>query len=201
MKLPHRLPSPAMVVACVALSVALGGTSYAAIRVSGKNVRDGSLTGRDIKNNSVASADVKNGGLLSKDFKAGQLPAGPTGPAGPQGPGGGTGPPGASGATKVVVRKGANVTVPNEGPDAGSVVRDAFVSCLAGERATGGGIQSAQGDINPAGAYSTYALVSRTSQESGTPTGWFARAVNRSGTTAGGGSPSVLNAYVICSSP
>jgi hypothetical protein len=44
------------------------------------------ITGRDIKDGTVTSADVKNGSLLKADFKSGQLPAGPRGPAGPQGP-------------------------------------------------------------------------------------------------------------------
>lgn len=34
-----ELPSPSMAVALIALSVALGGTSYAAVTISGKNVR------------------------------------------------------------------------------------------------------------------------------------------------------------------
>jgi hypothetical protein len=73
------------VVATIALFVALGGGATAAVLITGKNVKDGSLTGRDIKNNSVASVDVKDGDLLSKDFKAGQLPAGAQGPKGDQG--------------------------------------------------------------------------------------------------------------------
>jgi hypothetical protein len=41
------------IVSLLALFVALGGTSYAALRISGKEVRDGSLTGKDIKKGSV----------------------------------------------------------------------------------------------------------------------------------------------------
>ena len=41
------MPSPAMAVAVLALFVALGGGAYAAIVVTGKNVRNGSLTGVD----------------------------------------------------------------------------------------------------------------------------------------------------------
>lgn len=72
-------PSPAMVVALVALFAALGGSAYAAFTVTGKNV----------KNNSLTTKDVKNKSLLNKDFKAGQLPAGKDGK---------------NGATSVVVR-------------------------------------------------------------------------------------------------
>jgi hypothetical protein len=82
----------ANVVSVLALFVALGGSATAALLVTGKNVKNGSLTGADIKNNSVASADVKDGALLAKDFKRGQLPAGPPGAAGPAGPQGTAGP-------------------------------------------------------------------------------------------------------------
>ena len=79
-------PSPAMVVACTALIVALGGTSYAAIR---------------LPRNSVTTVQVKDHSLLARDFKRGQLPRGPVGPAGPTGPAGPQGPagPGGSGAS------------------------------------------------------------------------------------------------------
>ncbi len=83
--------SYANVVATLALFIALGGSSYAAVKITGKNVKDGSLTGQDIKNSSVTSRDVKNRSLLARDFRAGQLPAGAQGPrgtAGPQGPAG-----------------------------------------------------------------------------------------------------------------
>jgi hypothetical protein len=84
----------ANVMATVAVFIALGGSTYAAITVTGKNVKDSSLTGKDIKNSSLTTSDIKNRSLLARDFKAGQLPAGPTGPKGPTGP---PGQPGASG--------------------------------------------------------------------------------------------------------
>jgi hypothetical protein len=84
----------ANVMSTAAVFIALGGTSYAAITVTGKNVRNGSLTGADIRNNSVASADVKDGSLLTKDFKAGQLPSGAAGAKGDPGPAGPVGPKG-----------------------------------------------------------------------------------------------------------
>jgi hypothetical protein len=75
----------ANVVSVLALFVALGGSSYAAIMVTGKNVKDSSLTGNDLKNNSVTGADVKDGSLLAGDFKPGQLVAGAQGPQGDRG--------------------------------------------------------------------------------------------------------------------
>jgi hypothetical protein len=96
-----RAPSPSMAVAMTALAISLGGTSYAAVTITGKNVRNSSLTGADIKNNSVTSGDVRNGSLLARDFKAGQLPAasrGATGATGATGLTGPQGPPGPSAA-------------------------------------------------------------------------------------------------------
>ena len=69
----RRSLSYANVVASLALFVALGGSSYAAVAITGKDVRDGSLTGADIRNHSLTAADVKPGSLLASDFKPGQL--------------------------------------------------------------------------------------------------------------------------------
>jgi hypothetical protein len=51
--------SYANVMSTVAVFVALGGSSYAALTISGKNVKNGSLTGKDIKPNSLASRQIK----------------------------------------------------------------------------------------------------------------------------------------------
>jgi hypothetical protein len=83
----------ANVVSLIALFVALGGSSYAALTVTGRNVKNSSLTGRDVKNNSLTGSDVKNlrsvdikdASLQAKDFARGQLPAGPQGIQGIQG--------------------------------------------------------------------------------------------------------------------
>ncbi|MFL5845986.1 MAG: hypothetical protein ACJ762_14960 [Solirubrobacteraceae bacterium] len=91
-------------VAYLALFVALGGSAYAAVTVTGANVKNGSLTGRDVRNNSLTGADVKrlgggdvrDGTLRAKDFKPGELPAGAKGDTGEKGD---TGAAGASAAT------------------------------------------------------------------------------------------------------
>ncbi len=87
----HR-PKPATVIACLALSVALGGTGYAAIVLPANSVGTAQL-----KNSAVNTLKVKNGSLLKADFKAGQIPAGAAGPAGPAGAAGPAGPAGAAG--------------------------------------------------------------------------------------------------------
>jgi hypothetical protein len=102
-KLRSRL-TYANVMATFAVFIALGGSSYAALRITGKNVprdaltgadvknltgkdvRNNTLTGRDIKN--LTAADVANGRLLAEDFAAGQLPRGDRGPQGDPGPAG-----------------------------------------------------------------------------------------------------------------
>jgi hypothetical protein len=117
LKLPRRL-SYANVMATVAVFLALGGTGYAAITITGKNVKNGSLTGVDIKNSSLNTRDVKNGSLLANDFKAGQIPAGPRGPAGEQGPKGDTGPagqPGKDGAPGASSQIIAQISPPSDG--------------------------------------------------------------------------------------
>ena len=94
----RRRLSYANVMATLAVFVALGGSSYAALTVTSKTVRNNSLQSADIRNNTIRSADVRNGSLLAKDFRAGQLPAGAKGDAGGPGPAGERGPAGADGA-------------------------------------------------------------------------------------------------------
>ena len=126
----RRRLSYANVVASLALFVALGGTGYAAITITGKNVKDASLTGRDVKNSSLTGTDVKNGSLLTQDFKAGQLPAGPAGaPGAPGATGqkGDKGDPGEPGTARAYAFVGANGAV-DETKSKG--VGDANVSAL-----------------------------------------------------------------------
>ena len=103
-----RRPSPAMVVACLALLVALGGTSVAAVNQLGRNtvgapqLKNGAVTNPKIRNNAVNSSKVANRSLLRVDFAPGQLPAGPVGPQGPAGPAGAAGAAGAAGPAGVI---------------------------------------------------------------------------------------------------
>ncbi len=112
-----RRPSYAEVVATLALFIALGGASYAAIQIP-KN----SVGTKQLKKNAVTSKKVKNRSLLAVDFRRGQLPRGATGPAGlpgtdgavgSAGPVGATGAPGPTGAAGVTGPIGpAGVTGP-----------------------------------------------------------------------------------------
>ena len=103
--LPH--PQHATVIAYLALFVALGGVSYAAITLPANSVgtkqikkravtkaklKKGAVTTAKIKSGAVTGALVKDGSLEPADF--GQLPTGPQGPQGLQGLTGLTGSPG-----------------------------------------------------------------------------------------------------------
>lgn len=95
-------------IAYLALFLALGGSAYAAVTVTGKNIKDGTVTGRDVKNRSLSTSELTPTALGSLKGQPG--PAGPQGskgdrgeqgPAGPTGPGGqkgDTGPEGPQGA-------------------------------------------------------------------------------------------------------
>ncbi|HZG35112.1 MAG TPA: hypothetical protein VEY87_04630, partial [Gaiellaceae bacterium] len=61
-----RRPSPALVVACVALLVALSGTGYAAVALPRNSVgtpqlKDGAVTSLKVRNGSLVLADVAAG--------------------------------------------------------------------------------------------------------------------------------------------
>ena len=86
----HRPPSPSMAVALLALLVALGGTSYAAV-----NLPRNSVGNRQLKRDAITGAKVKDRSLFANDFARGQIPQGP---AGPRGPAGAAGPPGPAAA-------------------------------------------------------------------------------------------------------
>jgi hypothetical protein len=58
---PRRLPSPALVIACLALFVSLGGVSY--------GVATGFIDSRELKNNTIRSKDVRNNTLRTFDIR------------------------------------------------------------------------------------------------------------------------------------
>lgn len=73
-----HVPSPAMIVACVALFVALGGTSYAAIvlpanSVGTKQLKKSAVTGVKVKNATLTGAKIKNASLTGADIVASTL--------------------------------------------------------------------------------------------------------------------------------
>ena len=93
-----RRPSPALVIACIALAISLSGTGYATVMQVSKNsvgtqqLKRNAVTARKLSPNAVRSGHVLNGSLLVEDFKAGQIPAGPKGEKGDKGDRGAPGP-------------------------------------------------------------------------------------------------------------
>ena len=93
----RRNLTPSFFISILALIVALGGVSYAAVQlpknsVGAKQLKKKAVTASKIKRNSITTVKVKNRSLLAADFKEGQLPQGPRGATGPQGTPGPMGP-------------------------------------------------------------------------------------------------------------
>jgi hypothetical protein len=163
---PRRYrPSPATVVALLALVIAMTGTSYAAITVSANSVGT-----KQLKANAVVSSKVKNGSLRVADVNPRRIPTGPqgfSGPAGPRGLPGAAGPPGPPGFDAQI-----NVFLRTSGD-----FSPHSVSCnIPGHVATGGG----------AGYFTGMITASRpTVDANGVPDGWQAARVENDGITPG----------------
>ena len=77
-KILRRLPSPAMVVACIALAVALGGTSYAAIKLPRNSVgtnqlQKNAVVASKLSARSVGPQKLQNNAVTERTVKDGQL--------------------------------------------------------------------------------------------------------------------------------
>jgi hypothetical protein len=138
-----------MVVACIALLVALGGTSVAAVSQLGRNsvgtpqLRNGAVTTAKVRNSAITGLKVRNRSLRRVDFAIGQLPAGPTGPQGPIGPAGPAGPAGQAGAAGVIgaiTVRTQSVTIPGGVAENGAYNTDRVTrNCDGNERAISAG--------------------------------------------------------------
>jgi Collagen triple helix repeat (20 copies) len=188
-------------VAYLALFAALGGSAYAAVTVTGKNIKDGTVTGRDVKNRSLGTSKLSPSAVSSLTGQPG--PAGPqgekgaAGPAGATGPAGPTGPKGETGATGPEGPVGPQGSRGLPGPSGISGweyrVSDGVrlgvyglgrteVYCSSGKKALGGGLSSTGLQVTPS---------TSTMTEPGT--GWVVRAWNHSDVAA-----ATVYAWVIC---
>jgi hypothetical protein len=196
-----RKPSPAMIVACLALLVALSGTGMAAATQLGRNsvgtlqLKDSAVTNAKIRNNAVNSAKVAARSLLRSDFAPGQLPAGPVGPQGPAGPTGPAGTAGPAGVVGPVTVRQASVSVPGSLSDKPTpntlwVTRSVDVSCNSGERAmsAGTGWSADANDLELATVYM------KPVQSNGAVTGFTAKGANN----ARDGQDHTFTLYVLC---
>jgi hypothetical protein len=140
--LARRLPSPAMVVACLALTVALAGTSYAAIRLPANSVgtlqlKKGAVIGAKVKKNSLTGTQIRETTLerVPKALQADSADSADT-----------------AAALGRIDYVSAIVSVP-----AGSAATRGTASCPSGTFATGGGAKMSDpntgflDDTNPAG--------------------------------------------------
>jgi hypothetical protein len=138
----------ANVMSVTAVMIALGGTSYAAIKLPANSVGSTQIKNKQVKNadladSGVTSGKVKNGSLLSKDFALGQIPAGPKGDKGDPGTPGAAGAPGIQGPSgllgHVIVRR-TDVTLPLGPPASPGAITSGFATCAAGETIIGGSV-------------------------------------------------------------
>jgi hypothetical protein len=170
----------------LALFVALGGSSVAAVQLSRNSVRseqivNGQVKSPDLAKNAVTSVKVANGSLLAGDFKAGQLKAGPRGPQGPAGP------KGDPGATNLKVRA---ATAAGGG--------EVTATCEPGERAAGGGAHSVNGAVvasAPAADPNAIHVSTGITFQGYAPTSWTAAAKDAMG------NPTDVMAWVVCAAP
>ena len=70
---PVRLPSPAMVVALLALFVALGGSATSAVLITSADIRNGTIRGIDVRNGALGGPDVRNNSLRGADVRESTL--------------------------------------------------------------------------------------------------------------------------------
>jgi hypothetical protein len=114
-------------IAYLALFVALGGTSYAAIRLPANSVGS-----QQIRRGAVTDSKVRARSLTARVFRAGELPVGPRGETGAQGERGEQGPPGPA---NLVLRQ-AEMPEIADGP---RDERSGVAACQGSELVTGGG--------------------------------------------------------------
>ena len=136
----HQRLTYGNVVASLALFIALGGTSYAAVALPRNSVgplqlRPGSVGSQDVKDRSLEVRDLSvRARRTLRPTATGQVPAGTPG----------TQAPAASGAAAITVRS-ATGTI-GVAPVDDSTTALASVSCAAGQQVTGGGVRLQDSD-------------------------------------------------------
>ena len=73
MKRFMRRPSPALVISCIALFLAMGGVGYAAATITTRQIKNNTIRGKDIRNGTIASRDVKKNGLGGRAISESRL--------------------------------------------------------------------------------------------------------------------------------
>jgi len=162
--LRHLRAHPATAISVVALFIALGGTSYAAVTLARNSVgtpqlKNAAVTSAKLADGAVTASKVKDGSLTAKDFAAGTLLTGPPGDdgppgqdgapgdPGPQGPPGAQGDPGAPGPPGPPGISGYNIQFINLIPMS-QREQTAEVDCPQGNTVLGGGQASNTKDVS-----------------------------------------------------
>jgi hypothetical protein len=179
-------------ISLMALFVALGGTSIAAVSltknsVGHKQIKKNAVRASEVKSRAVGTSEVRNGALLAEDFKAGQLPAGAKGDKGDKGD------TGTFGAVTVQftqhtadLANGAEVSV------------DAF--CPEGQVGIGGGVRGDLTNSELTKVTANRPIISSTNTgapaDDGTFTGWRGTFVNENN-----GAGIRPETWVVCATP
>lgn len=182
-RITFTLPSPAMLVALMALFVALSGSAYAAKKINAKDIRTGAVGTRAVKNRALTSLDIRRDSLGGATIREERLNAAKINVRGLKTvPSAANVPKNSIGASElgnVTRRFGAAATVAN------GAVAKADVACAKGEIVVGGGGRWA--DSVPG--------VSLQSSYADTDAGWTAIGQN------GSGAPRKVQAFAMCLAP
>lgn len=192
-----RAPSPALVIAVLALLVSTAGSAFGGSSIrhypyfNSIDIIDNTITGRDIKNKSLTMADFRGRGPQGAPGARG--PVGPvgangqTGAQGPQGPAGTNGTNGTNGRDGFARLDYNSVTIQNTpGTQAGGIVL-----CDAGLRVVGGGV-STQGAYNQQHVNASYPSANSGAPPPGGTTAWTAYVDNVGAVTR------TFDVWVIC---
>lgn len=147
-----RVTLKAGLVAAVVAALVAGGTATAASLITGKQIKDRSITGRDIKTGSLTGKQIKSDSIGVRDLTTGAFDAlaGSQGPAGPAGPAGPQGPAGPAGTVSVV-----SVTSPHQFVPPRGTTTDMRADCPPGYVAVGTGFHTGTGNARFVQAFGT----------------------------------------------
>jgi hypothetical protein len=191
------------ITALMALVVALGGTSYAAISIpknsiGSAQIKKGAVANSDLHGNAVTAAKIKDGSLVRADFAASELPAGPRGLTGAIGPKGEQGIQGIQGL--VGTTGAATVQHLQAAADLGDGLKASYdVYCPAGQQAIAGGVRGDDTASEATSVTSSRPAISAANTEPPVNgqgfTGWRVTVVNLAGGVVAGVRPEV---WVVC---
>lgn len=73
------VPSPALILSLVALTVAIGGTAWAAKKITAKNLANNAVTTKKVKNSAITEAKLADGAVTTGKLANGAATAAKTG--------------------------------------------------------------------------------------------------------------------------